>query len=298
MCKRRTIQTLLFALFLLVGTQQVATAAGSKASGNEQPKVGTIVKDCTDCPAMVVVPQVDHNTDNPGKVFYAGKFELTWRQYLVAVREGDCPAPMKNYTETQDANDPKINDEYPVTAIPPEVFPCYLRWLKKKTGETYRLPTAAEWEHIARAGTKTAYYWGDELGYNNAVVIDYFDAKALRKKLGEPETGARADPRNDVKWHDVYPVGQFEPNSWGLYDVIGNAGELTTESYKLPTYADCVKKLPVQKCQTLSLRGVARGRLEHPSKPNPSLTKSLTTERSWAPALGPSNHTGFRLVRN
>lgn len=281
---------------ILFGGSSTARAAPEAAS--TQPAIGTIVKDCPDCPEMIAVPQVGHDASRPGKIFYAERFELTWRQYLMAVRGGECPAPMKNYTETLDVEDSKINDNYPVTAIPPEVFPCYLQWLKKKTGKFYRLPSAAEWEHIARAGTKTAYYWGDQLGYNNAVVIDYFDSHSLRKKLREPGDGPRDDPRNDVKWGDVFPVGQFGPNPWGLYDVIGNAGELTTESIKLPSYPFCIKRLPPRKCETLALRGVVLGRLQHPRQPNSPITTSLTVERSFSPAFGPSNHTGFRLVRD
>ena len=79
----------------------------------------------------------------------------------------------------------------------------YVAWLSKLTGKPYRLPSEAEWEYAARAGTQTAYSWGDEIGKGNAncwVCGSDWDRK-------------------------LAPVGSFAPNAFGLYDMHGNVWE-------------------------------------------------------------------------
>ena len=78
----------------------------------------------------------------------------------------------------------------------------YTRWLSVETGRTYRLPTEAEWEYAARAGSVTAYSWGNDVG-----------------------TG-RANCRGcGLERRRTTPVGSFTPNAWGLFDVHGNVWE-------------------------------------------------------------------------
>ena len=76
---------------------------------------------------------------------------------------------------------------------------AYAVWLSEQTGKRYRLPSESEWEYAARAGTETAYSWGNEIGVNRA------------------------------NWHDygccTAPVGSFEPNAFGLFDMHGNVWE-------------------------------------------------------------------------
>jgi formylglycine-generating enzyme required for sulfatase activity len=235
----------------------------------------------------------------PGKVFYAARYEVTWREYLVAVREKACPLPEKSFGGFYDPNDPHINDNYPLTGVSPDVFSCYLHWLKERTGNTYRIPSAAEWEHVARAGTSTDYYWGDELGFNNAIVFDYFDLPALKRRLNYPQgklDNSLHDPRLDVDHYRVFPVGQFKPNPWGLYDVIGNAAEVTTEAY--PPAPGCLKHNSPMICEQLSARGADRIRSPNPAIPNPPITQSLMTSRFRTSAHGGNHRTGFRLVRD
>ena len=80
----------------------------------------------------------------------------------------------------------------------------YAAWLSGQTGQAYRLPTEAEWEYAARAGTATAYWWGDELGKNHA-------------------NGGGGGSEWDGK--QTAPVGSFPANPWGLRDTAGNVYE-------------------------------------------------------------------------
>ena len=81
---------------------------------------------------------------------------------------------------------------------------AYVRWLSGQTGERYRLPSEAEWEYAARAGSVTAYSWGNEIGRNRANCHG---------------CGSQWDDRQTA------PVGSFGPNGWGLHDMHGNVLE-------------------------------------------------------------------------
>ncbi len=103
----------------------------------------------------------------------------------------------------------------------------FAAWLSKEAGEDglYRLPTEAEWEHFARAGTSTVRFWGDG------------EAEASRFANGnDPKTALEFlffwDAfRNDDGHRVTAPVGSFAPNPWGAYDVIGNVYEWCADWY-------------------------------------------------------------------
>lgn len=81
---------------------------------------------------------------------------------------------------------------------------AYTQWLSAKKGERYRLPSEAEWEYAERAGSVTAYSWGNEIGRNRANCDG---------------CGSQCDD-----WQTA-PVGSFAPNAWGLHNMNGNVGE-------------------------------------------------------------------------
>jgi formylglycine-generating enzyme required for sulfatase activity len=88
---------------------------------------------------------------------------------------------------------------------------AYAEWLSQMTGYYYRLPTEAEWEYAARAGTETDYWWGNEIGKNRANCF---------------ECGSQWDGKSTA------PVGSFVGNPFGLYDTVGNVWEWTCSEYE------------------------------------------------------------------
>lgn len=123
--------------------------------------------------------------------FYIGIFPVTQEQYERLMgdnpsspREPDCPVTMVTWQAAQE----------------------FCRRLSEMDGELHRLPTEAEWEFAARAGTRSLYYWGNEIDGRYAWYNE--------------NSGGR-----------VRPVGKKEPNSWGLFDMLGNALEWCSDWY-------------------------------------------------------------------
>ncbi len=101
-------------------------------------------------------------------------------------------------------------DTKPVINVSWDDAQTYVAWLSKMTGQTYRLLTEAEWEYAARAGTTTAYYWGDDIGKNNA------NCNGCGSEWDAKQTS---------------PVGSFKPNAFGLYDMAGNVWQWVQDCY-------------------------------------------------------------------
>lgn len=120
------------------------------------------------------------------------------------------------------------NDNHPVACVAWNDVLKYIQWLNNKTGKNYRLPTEAEWEYAARAGTTTARYWGN-----------HPDQACLYANVADQTkspTGSFWDSQHnctDGYWSTA-PVGQFQPNAFGLYDMLGNVWEWTCSLYVSP----------------------------------------------------------------
>ncbi|MHC4086193.1 MAG: formylglycine-generating enzyme family protein [Planctomycetota bacterium] len=109
----------------------------------------------------------------------------------------------------------------------------FCRWLSKKTGKKYRLPTEAEWEYAARAGTESAYYFGD-------------DPKQLAAYAWFEDNSEQA----------THEVARKKPNPWGLYDMLGNVLEWVNDFYDPTAYAATAKQSPA-----LNPRGPKQGKV-------------------------------------
>lgn len=114
----------------------------------------------------------------------------------------------------------------------------FCEWLSRKEGAIYRLPTEAEWEYACRAGSKTRFYSGDDEA-SLSRVANIADA-CLQKRL--------RTSWDCQSWNDGYPftspVGRFQPNNWGLYDMHGNVAQWCNDYWDLTYYQYSAKQDP------------------------------------------------------
>ena len=140
--------------------------------------------------------------------FALSKHEITFADWDACVNAGGC-----------DGYDP--NDEgwgrgrRPVIHVDWDHAQSYVSWLSRSTGATYRLPSEAEWEYAARAGTETRYNWGDD---------------------SESERANCRDEWCQDGYANTAPAGSFPANAWGLHDMHGNVFEWVRDCWNGSTY--------------------------------------------------------------
>jgi len=142
--------------------------------------------------------------DVPVNKFAIGRSEITFADY-------------DRFAEATGRNKPSDSgwgrDNRPVIKVSWKDATAYAEWLSRETGQTYRLPTEAEWEYAARAGTETQYWWGKEMKPDVVACINCND-------------GYEKPPEQSL------PVCSFPPNPFGLYDTAGNVWEWTCSEYQ------------------------------------------------------------------
>ncbi len=117
-------------------------------------------------------------------------------------------------------------DEDPAVCVSWDDAQAYVHWLSAKTGKTYRLPSEAEWEYAARAGTMTARFWGDDSS-DQCVYANGADRTYSQKFPQDPEiNGHCADG-----YVFTNPVGALRANPWGLADMLGNVFQWTDDCW-------------------------------------------------------------------
>jgi formylglycine-generating enzyme required for sulfatase activity len=133
------------------------------------------------------------------KKFAIGKYEVSFAEY-------------DKFAEATGRNKPYDRGwgrgNRPVINVSWHDATAYANWLSQQTGQTYRLPTEAEWEYAARAGTNTKYWWGNTSSHKYA-------------NYNQAEDG----------WKYTAPVGSFPANPFGLHDTVGNVWEWTCSKY-------------------------------------------------------------------
>jgi formylglycine-generating enzyme required for sulfatase activity len=132
--------------------------------------------------------------------------------------------------------------KYPVVNVSWSDAVAFCRWLSKKEGKTYRLPTEAEWEYACRAGTTTRFSFGDA----DADLKEY--ANVADRSLKEKFDATAYSDYGFMDWDDGYPftspVGSFKPNVWGLYDMHGNVCQWCRDSFDKDYYRHSPKEDP------------------------------------------------------
>ena len=229
---------------LLVGALGAASLAAAAAPGET-------FRDCTSCPEMVVIPagSMEMGSDDAEKSwavsqgagmeglvdesprhlvrlrsFAMGRYDVTWAEYAEFVREtgheaGDAchessmpgAKPLAHASWRHPGHEPSAGD--PVVCVSWRDAQAYVAWLNGKVPSGadggYRLPSEAEWEYAARGGSTTRFWWGES-----------------------------PDDAGDRAWYDAnsagrsHAVGSKRPNSFGLYDMVGNVWQWTQDCYE------------------------------------------------------------------
>lgn len=135
------------------------------------------------------------------KSFEIGKYAVTFDEWDACVAAKGCNSYVPDDRGWGRGNRPVIYVSW-------DDAQNYLKWLSSTTGQSWRLPTEAEWEYATRAGTTSAYYWGDSASHDRA-------------NYGADECCQGVVLGRD-KWLNTSPSGSFDPNPFGLYDMVGN----------------------------------------------------------------------------
>jgi formylglycine-generating enzyme required for sulfatase activity len=199
-------------------------------------KPGATFRECDSaCPEMIVVPAGSFRMGSPdseagrgkdeepvhtvsiAKPFAVGKFELTWDDWDACVAMRGCDGRPTSDTAYGRGRKPLINVSW-------DQAQAYVNWFSRMTGKPYRLLTEAEWEYAARAGTQTAYSFGND------------PAEICRYANGADQSFRRGGNNGEIASCDdgqelTAPVGSYSPNAFGLYDMHGNVWEWVQDCY-------------------------------------------------------------------
>ena len=186
---------------------------------------GQSFRDCPECPEMVVIPAGGFMMGAPAREaertaweapqhrvsirrnFALGRYEVSFAEWDACARDGGCPHWPNDMGWGR--------GDHPVINVGWDDARAFALWLRAKTGQDYRLPSEAEWEYSARAGTTTPFHYGDRIMPSEA---NYW----ATLRYGGPKGPFRARTAS---------VGSFSANGFGLHDVHGNVWEWVADCW-------------------------------------------------------------------
>lgn len=220
------------------------------ARDNAKLSDGQLFRDCPTCPLMSVLPagrflqgSVAEPTEQPvhpvslARPIAFGSREVTIGEFLDFAEDTKrqpqgCQVYDGEWRARSDVTWNTVDDAHtalhPVTCVSWDDATAYTQWLSKKTGQSYRLPSASEWEYAASAGSVPG----------TPLAVDL--ATACKRANVADEAGAKQYPGWNVlgcndRFVQSAPVASFAPNAFGLYDTIGNVFEWVQDCWN-PTY--------------------------------------------------------------
>jgi len=310
-----------------------ATGPGSMLSARVGPGVPIErTRDCADCPTMIFVPggrfTIGSPDAEPGRHSNEGprrpvdiaslavsETEITRGQFRAFLRAtGRRPEPgCDTHGDGTDGNWDHVptaswsapgfaqTDEHPVVCITWQEAADYAAWLAARTGRHYRLLGEAEWEYAARAGTGTAFYWGDDedaaCAYANGGDRSLVRALptwaiAIRAAQAAAEAGARILACDDHAGF-TRPAGRYRANGFGLRDMTGNVWEWVADCFQAGGYGD-----QPARGQALARIACDRHRARGGSWDDYPIDLRSARRTSGLEPSSRRNDTGFRIARD
>lgn len=285
----------------IVGSIVASAAIASLAVLALRQPLPTIIRDCADCPQMVVLPDRYPSGGAAGRTrqLAFGRYAVTIAEYEAFIADtgrdvaASCnlPALDGSYAwrwQARSFREPSypVTPRHPVTCVSFADAVDYTSWLSRKTGRRYRLPTSSEREFATRAGTTTAYSFGGD----DRDVCEHARFAHAGTPLGKARGVTVSCPRDSH--HGPLPVGSLKPNPWGLYDMHGNVWEWVS---------DCVATMPSERdtsatagasapeCKRRIIRGGGYNS-------RPQNLQSAAVEFDSGDHRGRSDAKGFRVV--
>lgn len=179
------------------------------------------------------------------------------------------------------------DDRHPATCISWQDAEAYTRWLSRITGRRYRLPSEAEWEYAARAGTTGHRYWGNTM----TEACRYSNGADLTTRREVPEAADWAISDCSDGYAHTAPVGRFAPNAFGLHDMLGNVAEWTADCWS-PDYRGAPATAAARSDGDCNLRAVRGGAWDEAS------AGLRAAYRVGSPVVVRVYARGFRVVRD
>lgn len=228
-----------------------------------------VIRDCEDCPLMIVIPPgVVRIGSFPGEEkeegvpkdwqgnsrqreeeisyeFAVSKFPITVKEFSHFAKETNhqgngcvsfdgnkwnllATASWKSVSYLQ-------SESHPVVCVSWHDAQAFVKWLSRKSGSKYRLLSDIEWEYVARSGTESRRYWGDDVKHDQQCLFaNGADRTYMKEVLAKDRMNSYSKP--NIECDDGFPytspVGSFRPNHFGIFDIHGNVSEWVQDCFE------------------------------------------------------------------